>query len=145
MVPDPSKSGLGVEYFCNPGDELWCSSDAALIELAKRELAQLGLVRPHEVEDGVVYRHSMAYPVYAHGYAAHLDAIRRFLATIDNLQTIGRNGLHRYNNQDHSMLTAMLAVRNLFGESHDLWKVNTERSYAEEFVREDASTSSPMP
>ncbi len=145
MVPDPSKSGVGVEYFCSPGDELWCSSDAALIELAKGELMQLGLVRPDEVEDGVVYRHAMAYPVYAHGYATHLEAIRDFLATIENLQTIGRNGLHRYNNQDHSMLTAMLAVRNLFGESHDLWKVNTERSYAEEFVLEDPAASHPAP
>ena len=145
MVPDQSKSGVGVEYFCSPGDELWCSSDAALIELAKGELMQLGLVRADEVEDGVVYRHAMAYPVYAHGYATHLEGIRRYLATIENLQTIGRNGLHRYNNQDHSMLTAMLAVRNVFGESHDLWKVNKERSYEEEFVLEDAAASDPAP
>jgi protoporphyrinogen oxidase len=134
MVPDPSRSGIGVEYFCDEGDEFWRREDGALIELAARELVQLGLVRPGEVVDGAVYRHSMAYPVYAQGYTAHLQVVRRFLATIANLQTMGRNGMHRYNNQDHSMLTAMLAVRNLFGESHDLWEVNTERSYAEEFV-----------
>ena len=145
MVPDAASSGIGVEYFCSEGDSLWRMADADLVELAKRELAQLRLVEPGEVEEGVVYRHPMAYPVYASGYASQLETVRRFLATIENLQTIGRNGMHRYNNQDHSMLTGMLAVRNLFGESHDLWQVNTERSYAEEFVLSGDSTAQPSP
>jgi protoporphyrinogen oxidase len=83
----------------------------------------------------MVIRQPRAYPVYDRDYRRHLEVIRRFLATIENLQTIGRNGLHRYNNQDHSMLTGMLAVRNLLGEDHDLWSVNTDRSYYEEFTR----------
>ena len=137
MVADPRKTSVGVEYFCSEGDILWSMSDAALVELAAHELVQLGLAGSGDVEDGVVYRHPMAYPVYTRGYDVHLNVIRRFLATIDNLQTIGRNGMHRYNNQDHSMLTGLFAVRNLFGESHDLWAVNTERSYAEEFIAAD--------
>jgi protoporphyrinogen oxidase len=81
-----------------------------------------------------VIRQPRAYPVYDREYRKHLEVIKGFLATVDNLQTIGRNGLHRYNNQDHSMLTGMLAVRNLLGENHDLWSVNTEQSYYEEFT-----------
>jgi protoporphyrinogen oxidase len=131
MVADPRKTALGVEYFCTEGDSLWQMTDAALIELAGRELVALRLAAAAEIESGVVYRHPMAYPVYDRGYAEHVQTIRDFLSTIANLQTIGRNGLHRYNNQDHSMLTGMLAVRNLFGDTHDLWNVNTERSYGE--------------
>jgi protoporphyrinogen oxidase len=137
MVTDASKTSVGVEYFCSEGDSLWSMSDAALIQLAARELTELGLSGRGDVEDGVVYRHPMAYPVYTRDYQLHLNVIRRFLGTIDNLQTVGRNGLHRYNNQDHSMLTGLCAVRNLFGESHDVWAVNTERSYVEEFIVTD--------
>jgi len=132
MVPDPRKSGLGMEYFCAEGDATWRMSDAELIELAVRDLVTLGLARPTEVKDAVVIRQPRAYPLYDRGYREHLRVIQAFLAKMDNLQTIGRSGIHRYDNQDHSMLTGMLAVRNLLGEHHDLWNVNTERSYYEE-------------
>jgi protoporphyrinogen oxidase len=132
MVPDQSKTGLGLEYFCFEGDGLWAMSDAELIELGKRELAQLGLVRAAEVEDGTVVRVPKAYPVYDATYKQALAVVREFLRTLPNLQLVGRNGMHHYNNQDHSMLTAMLAAENILGASHDLWEVNTEREYQEE-------------
>ena len=90
------------------------------------------------------FRQRKAYPVYDAEYRQHLQVIQDYLEAFDNLQTVGRNGMHRYNNQDHSMLTAMLAVRNLFGENHDLWAVNTERSYHEEFTTEDQKTSAKL-
>ena len=134
MVPDPSKTtSLGMEYFCTRGDALWEMRDDDLINLAKTELAALGLGRGAEATDGYVIRQEKAYPIYDAEYAAHVDTIRTYLSTFTNLQTVGRNGMHRYNNQDHSMLTALLAVRNIYGERHDLWKVNVERSYHEEF------------
>ncbi len=143
MVPDPRKTCLGMEYFCSVGEPLWEMSDADLIQLASREAIALGFgVQPGDVEDGVVIRQRKAYPVYDAEYRQHLQVIQDYLETFDNLQTVGRNGMHRYNNQDHSMLTAMLAVRNLFGEEHDLWSVNTERSYHEEFVKEKPQSSS---
>ena len=132
MVPDATKTSLGMEYFCNEGDELWDMPDEALVDLATREMAVLGLARAHELIDGCVIRQRQAYPVYDMEYRQHLTVIREYLASFENLQTIGRNGMHRYNNQDHSMLTGMFAVRNLFGENHDLWSVNTEPSYHEE-------------
>ncbi|MBD2326917.1 FAD-dependent oxidoreductase [Alkalinema sp. FACHB-956] len=137
MVPDPSKTCLGMEYFCSEGDALWEMSDTELLDLATREVAALGLAPVEAVEDGTVIRQPKAYPVYDRDYRQHLQVIQNFLGTIENLQTIGRNGMHRYNNQDHSMLTAVLAARNLFGESHDLWEVNTERSYHESFTQAD--------
>jgi protoporphyrinogen oxidase len=133
LVPDASKTCLGMEYFCNEGEELWQMSDAELVELATRELAELGLAQMADVKDGVVLRQPKAYPVYDAEYRGHLRVLEGFLTGMENLQTIGRNGMHRYNNQDHSMLTGMLAARNLLGEKHDLWDVNTERSYYEDF------------
>ena len=133
LVPDASKSCLGMEYFCSVGDEIWEMSDAELVELATRELVGLGLATIADVEDGVVIRQPKAYPVYDAEYRGHLRVLEGFLKGIENLQTIGRNGMHRYNNQDHSMLTGILAVRNILGEKHDLWDVNTERSYYEDF------------
>lgn len=132
MVPDPSKTFLGLEYFCLESDALWTMADADLIELGKQELDRMGLARASDVEDGTVIRQKKAYPVYTGEYKEYLERIRGFLDTIPNLQTVGRNGLHMYNNQDHSMLTAMLAVKNLLGEQHDVWSVNVERSYHEE-------------
>ncbi len=132
MVPDPARTNLGMEYFCTAGDAMWQMSDAELIRLATRELSALGLAAAEDVEDGVVFRHAYAYPVYDRDYRELLGIIQGFLATIDNLQTIGRNGMHRYNNQDHSMLTGMLAVENVLGNSHDLWGVNEEPEYLEE-------------
>jgi protoporphyrinogen oxidase len=131
MVPDANKTSIGMEYFCNRGDEIWEMSDGDLIQLAKKEIQKLGLSKEAAVEDGVVFRQPKAYPVYDRNYQQNVKVIRAYLETIDNLQTIGRNGLHRYNNQDHSMLTAKMAIANLFGENHDLWAVNTEPSYNE--------------
>jgi protoporphyrinogen oxidase len=131
MVPDPRKTSLGMEYFCAEGDTTWRMSDADLIELATRELGVLGLASAEEVEDGVVFRCPHAYPVYDQGYREHLGIVQGFMATFDNLQTIGRSGMHRYNNQDHSMLTGMLAIENLLGNSYDLWGVNEELEYLE--------------
>ena len=100
--------------------------------LGRQELARIGLVTEEDVMDGVVFRQPKAYPVYMGEYKAYLATIKAFLGSIENLQTAGRNGLHMYNNQDHSMLTAMMAVRNIMGEQHDIWSINTERSYHEE-------------
>ena len=140
MVPDASKTCLGMEYFCSKGDALWEMSDEKLIELATQEVSTLNLgVRSNDVEDGVVIRQPKAYPIYDGEYRQHLQVIQTYLQTFKNLQTVGRNGMHRYNNQDHSMLTAMLAVKNILGEKHDLWNVNVERSYHEEFTVSEAT------
>jgi protoporphyrinogen oxidase len=133
LVPDPARSSIGMEYFCNSGSELWEMDDGKLIALASKELAELGLASAGSVVDGTVIREPKAYPVYDREYSGALSEIRGWLDRFSNLQVIGRNGMHRYNNQDHSMLTAMLAVRNIMGEAHDLWDVNVERSYHEEF------------
>jgi protoporphyrinogen oxidase len=133
MVPDPSKTSLGLEYFCTEGDDLWNTPDADLVELGKRELERSGLARAVDVIDGVVYRVPKAYPIYDSEYREHLEVVKDFVAGIKNFQTVGRNGLHRYNNQDHSMVTAMLAVRNvILGEQNDLWGVNSAPEYHEE-------------
>jgi protoporphyrinogen oxidase len=131
MVPDPQTSSLGMEYFCDEGDELWQMPDNELIALAERELVKLGLARMDDIKDGVVVRQPKAYPIYDGAYRSNLETVRRFLETLENLQTVGRNGMHRYNNMDHSMLTGMLAVRNLLGQGHDLWAVNVEQVYHE--------------
>ena len=139
MVPDQSTTSLGLEYFCNEGDEIWNMPDEALIALGKREIAKIGLALAEDVIDGVVFRVEKTYPVYDADYVGSLETIKAYLATLENLQTIGRNGLHRYNNQDHAMLTGMLAVRNLlYGERNNLWQVNAEQEYHEEIVLNQA-------
>jgi protoporphyrinogen oxidase len=120
MIPHPGKTCLGLEYFCFEGDGLWTLSDDGLIELAKRELEMLGLARRADIEDGAVVRMPKVYPVYDAGYAKALETIRDFLDGIANLQLVGRNGMHKYNNRDHSILTAMLAVKNILVARHDL-------------------------
>jgi protoporphyrinogen oxidase len=132
MVPDPNKTCLGLEYFCFEGDRLWTMPDNALIDLAKKELQLLGLVNEKDVEDGTVVRMPKAYPIYDSTYRQSLNVVRQFLTRFDNFQTVGRNGMHRYNNQDHSMLTAMLSTENILGANHDLWTVNIEEDYIEE-------------
>lgn len=137
MVPDPTKTSLGLEYFCSEGDALWSMADGDLIELGKREIERIGLAKYSDVEDGCVFRVPKAYPVYDSDYRGYLAILKEYAADLENLQTIGRNGLHRYNNQDHAMLTGMLAVRNLtLGEKNDLWSVNTDQEYHEE-IREE--------
>jgi protoporphyrinogen oxidase len=132
LVPDATRTSLGMEYFCNAGDPIWTGPDHELIALAGQELKQVGLGPATAVEDGCVIRQRKAYPVYDAQYRAHVETLQAALSRFGNLQTVGRNGMHRYNNQDHSMLTGLLAARNLLGERHDLWTVNTERSYYEE-------------
>ena len=132
MVPDPNRTSIGMEYFCNIDDELWKRDNKELIEQASRELEWLGLAKASAVVDGTVIRQPKAYPVYDGDYREALDMIRGWLAGFSNLQVVGRNGMHRYNNQDHSMLTAMLAVKNVLGASNDLWSVNVEKEYHED-------------
>lgn len=132
MVPDPAKTCLGLEYFCFEGDGLWSMGDRELIEFAKNELEEMRLVNTSLVVDGSVVRMPKAYPVYDSGYRESLRIIREYLDGISNLQLVGRNGMHKYNNQDHSMLTAMLAAKNILGAHYDLWKVNAEQEYHEE-------------
>ena len=141
LVPDPSKSSLGLEYFCFEGDRLWNMADSELLELGKREIDAIGLVAASEVIDGCVVRMPKAYPVYDDDYQAHLMVVRRWLATLPNLELAGRNGMHKYNNQDHSMMTALLAARNIMGlGQYDTWKVNTDAEYHEEGGEPGAAT-----
>ena len=138
MVPDPSTACVGLEYFCFRGDELWTMDDDDLVELAKEELGRLGLGDPSKVEKGYVTRVPLAYPMYDADYAERVAAIRTWLETFSNLQQVGRNGLHRYNNSDLSMLTAIRAVENILdGTHHDLWEVNAESVYHEEHVEDE--------
>ncbi len=131
MVPDLRKTSIGMEYFCNQDDDLWAMSEKELIALATAELSSLGLADAADVESGVVFRQPKAYPVYNLGYRENLEVVRRFLATLDNLQTIGRNGMHQYYNMDLSMLTALMAVWNLLGENRDLWRIREAIADAE--------------
>jgi protoporphyrinogen oxidase/predicted dehydrogenase len=129
----PGTTCLGVEYFCFEGDDVWQMSDEHAVSLATQELARIGLIDPSKVIDGVKVLVPKAYPMYDSKYEAAVATVRAYLEQFENLQTCGRNGLHRYNNQDHSMLTAMLATLNLVdGEQHDVWSVNTEAEYLEE-------------
>ncbi len=141
MVADTANSSLGLEYFCNQGDELWNMDDQELIELGSREIAQIGLAAYSDIFDAKVVRVQDAYPIYDTDYAQYLQTLREFISSLENVQTIGRNGLHRYNNQDHAMLTGMLAARSLrLGHEHDLWAVNADQEYHEE-VREQSGES----
>jgi protoporphyrinogen oxidase len=145
MVPDPSKTSLGLEYFVQQGDELWNAKDDDLIEFAAKECSELGLIDRSDVIDGTVIRMPKAYPVYDGFYRENLSVIRSYLDTIDNLYLVGRNGQHRYNNQDHSMLTAIYAARNLSGANYDLWDVNVDGEYHEEAKpRRNADRLVPM-
>ena len=134
MVPDPSLACVGLEYFCFEGDGLWASSDADLVALATKELAQLGLTKAEDVVGGAVVRQEKAYPVYDDDYAANVETMRAELESrYPTLHMVGRNGMHRYNNQDHAMMTAMLTVRNIVaGERvYDIWGVNEDAEYHE--------------
>ncbi len=138
MVPDASKTCLGMEYFCSEGDDIWSMTDEELIALASQEIQGLGLMEKGvKVEDGTVIRQRKAYPVYDADYKGHLQVVRDYLAGFENLQTVGRNGMHRYNNQDHSMMSGLLAAKNLLGGSHDLWNINTEKEYHEDYTPQE--------
>jgi protoporphyrinogen oxidase len=132
LVKD-GRTCLGLEYFVFEGDEMWEMADDDLIALGTKELSELGLVVPGDVEAGYVVRVPKAYPYYDFSYKANVDIIRRYLeAHAPNVHPVGRNGMHKYNNQDHSMYTAILTVENIYGASHDIWSVNVEEEYHEE-------------
>ena len=135
----PGATCLGAEYFCFEGDELWEMPEQEAVQLAINELASVGLLDPASVSGGVRVRVPRAYPVYDRSYEEAVARIRGYLAGFSNLQTCGRNGLHRYNNQDHSMWTAILAALNVAdGAAYDVWSVNTEEVYLEETVAAEA-------
>ena len=133
MVPDPAMTAYGLEYFCFDGDGLWNTPDAGLIEMAKKEIAQIGLASADEIQDGCVVRQKKAYPVYDKLYKNRVAKIRNALSAYPGLQLVGRNGMHKYNNQDHSMMTAMLAVKNILAGQpvFNLWQVNEDAIYHE--------------
>ena len=133
LVADKSTTCLGLEYFCFEGDDLWNMSEPELIELGKMELVQLGLARADDFVDGCVVRMEKSYPVYGPGYNEDVRIIREEISKLTNLQPVGRNGMHKYNNQDHSMMTAILAAKNITNEGRfDIWNVNTDAEYHEE-------------
>jgi protoporphyrinogen oxidase len=134
MVPDPDKACYGLEYFCFEHDGVWDAKDDELIKLAERELLQIGLAKSGDVLDGTVVRQKKAYPVYDDDYAKHVDTVREELdARYPNLHLVGRNGMHKYNNQDHAMMTAMLCVENILADTklYDVWDVNGDAEYHE--------------
>lgn len=134
LIPDAGSTCLGLEYFCFEGDGLWTSSDEDLIHLAKRELAQIGLAQPQDIYDGCVVRQKKAYPVYDDAYKMHVDTIREDIQqNYPNLHLVGRNGMHKYNNQDHAMMTSMLTVENILAgrQLYDIWNVNEDAQYHE--------------
>jgi len=134
MVPNDNMSCYGMEYFCFNGDDMWTSSDAALLAKAKREIIQLGLAEADDIVDGTVVRQARAYPVYDQHYQYHVDTIRKELELkFSSLHLVGRNGMHKYNNQDHAMMTAMLTVKNILADSrlYDVWDVNQDAEYHE--------------
>jgi len=145
MVRD-GRNVLGLEYTVNEGDEWWGASDDELIEKGKAELEALGLVDARDVEAGYVVRMPKAYPVYDDAYQANVETLRAWLAAnAANVHPVGRNGMHRYNNQDHSMYTAMLTVENIYGASHDVWEVNVEEDYHEEVRTPGGATGDTSP
>jgi protoporphyrinogen oxidase len=142
MVPRPGVTCLGLEYFCNQGDTLWARSDIELIELAKAEMGRIGLARPDQVVDACVVRMEKAYPVYDREYRENVGKIRKGLSHLVNLQVAGRNGMHKYNNQDHSMMTGLIAARRIQGSCRDPWRVNTDAEYIEGEAAEDMVSES---
>ena len=134
LIPDPALACFGLEYFCNERDSLWDSSDADLLALARRELIALGLAHANDLLDGRVVRQVKAYPVYDATYVRHVETIRAALdAGYPGLHLVGRNGMHKYNNQDHAMMTAMLTVENIAAgrRRYDVWAVNQDAEYHE--------------
>ena len=133
MVPQSSRTSLGLEYFCNEGDDLWEKKDEELISFGLKEVVQIGITKATSFLDGTVVRMPKAYPVYDENYKKNVLVIRNWLTSnVQNLQLVGRNGMHMYNNQDHSMLSAYYAARNLLGENWDPWLVNADAEYHED-------------
>lgn len=134
MVPDKSKTSLGLEYFCNEDDDFWCKSDEELFDIASSELEKLGICSGSDIIKYMVARVPKAYPVYRHGYRDDLEVIKKYLKQFKNLQLIGRYGLFKYNNMDHSILSGIMAGRNIINGSYvyDTWDVNSDDKYYEE-------------
>ena len=133
MVPDQRYTVLGLEYFCFDSDSMWSAPDAELVAQGRREIARLGLAKESRVIDGTVVRQRAAYPVYDGEYRGAVEVIRDFIQReMPNLQLAGRNGMHKYNNQDHAMMTGLMAARNIMGAHYDLWRVNSDAQYLEE-------------
>ncbi len=132
MVPDQATTSLGLEYFCNENDELWSSDDQDLIRLAIREIGHLGIARADRVIDSCVLRQAKAYPVYDEHYREHIEVLKTYLGQIRNLQSVGRNGMHRYSNMDLAMTSGILAAQNVTGARHDLWQLGNSTDYLEE-------------
>ncbi len=134
MVPDPDTNCYGLEYFCSEGDDVWEQDDETLIEMAKAELVELGMAEADEIEDGHVVRQPKAYPVYDATYTENVATVRSYLEeAYEGLHLIGRNGMHKYNNQDHAIMTAMLTVDNILAGTplYDPWQVNEDAEYHE--------------
>ena len=134
MAPDADHACLGLEYFCFEGDGVWSAPDEELVELAKREIAHIGLIRPEDVVDACVVRQAKAYPIYDDAYQANVEAVRLdYELSFPTLHLVGRNGMHKYNNQDHAMMTAMLTVENIIADRriYDVWQVNEDAEYGE--------------
>lgn len=131
MVPDQEKTSLGLEYFCTEGDQIWEKPDEEMISLAVAELEKLKIAKEKDVLDGFVFRMPKAYPVYDQTYKEPLEIIKDYLAKFSNLQIIGRCGMYKYNNMDHSILTGLFAARNILGANFDPWKVNVAAEYLE--------------
>jgi len=134
LIPDSDSTCLGLEYFCFEGDGLWDAADSDLIALAKSEIASIGLMRPEDVTDACVVRQPKAYPVYDQTYADHIGVIRSDLAvSYPTLHLVGRNGMHKYNNQDHAMVTGLLTALNIAAGKtvYDVWAVNEDAEYGE--------------
>lgn len=134
MVPDANKTSLGLEYFCTENDELWNMPDNKIFKLAASEVGKIKICEASDIEDWTIIRVPKAYPVYMMGYGTHMDVIRNYLKKFGNLQLIGRYGLFKYNNMDHSIMTGLYAANNVIGGncSHDTWSVNTDEEYHEE-------------
>jgi protoporphyrinogen oxidase len=145
LVSEKGATCLGLEYFCFVGDELWSMPDEKLVELAKAELAKLGLAKAEEMFDGCVVRMENTYPVYYPGYKDDVEQIRAAYEKLTNIQPVGRAGMHKYNNQDHAMMTGLLAARNLSGAEYDLWKVNADAEYLESGSHGEDPTERKVP
>ncbi|MBA7493923.1 hypothetical protein ES702_04489 [subsurface metagenome] len=129
MVPDPTKTSLGLEYFCNENDDFWNQPEERLIAIAIEELKKLSIVDEHAILDALVFKIPHAYPVYYRGYREPLETVKRYLATFGNLQTVGRGGMYQYSHMYHSILTGLMAARNILGSNFNIWQLNVNEDY----------------
>ena len=129
MVPNPTKTSLGLEYFCTENDDFWNQPEERLIAIAIEELKKLNMVDEQAILDALVFKIPHAYPVYYRGYREPLETVKRYLATFGNLQTVGRGGMYQYNHMYHSILTGLMAARNILGSNFNIWQLNVDGEY----------------